>query len=486
MRTLRGMDKELLLQTNVSPLPRRTFAVQLTEHKFILMAVDGFLVLTTLLLGLRFGAQRSGWVFSLALILDYSLWFIGLTALYFVLATVNDAYKPKVAADPVASFVALLKTVLQIFVLYMLVYALTPFFWLPRHFMGFFAVVSPFLLFGWRRLYSSAFAFPVFQRRTIIVGAGWAGQSIVKTIKDFAPTYYEVVGFVDDDSAKQQTTIQNVPVIGSTADLPVLAPKKGVTDIVLAINRNIKGEVLAHLLTCYEYGVRVSTMSDLYERLTDRVPVEHTGDNWFVVLPLDRSGQNLFYRLIKRILDIVIALIGLICFGLLLPFLALLIKLDSPGPIFYRQKRLGRAGKVFELIKLRSMVVDAEADGAKWAEKYDSRVTRAGLFLRRTRLDELPQLLNVLTGEMSLIGPRPERPEFVAELQQEIPFYRTRLTVKPGLTGWAQVNYDYGRSAGDALEKLRYDLYYIKHQSLQLDLVILLKTIGTILLLKGV
>jgi lipopolysaccharide/colanic/teichoic acid biosynthesis glycosyltransferase len=185
-------------------------------------------------------------------------------------------------------------------------------------------------------------------------------------------------------------------------------------------------------------------------------------------------------------LDIVIALIGLICFGLLLPFLALLIKLDSPGPIFYRQKRMGRAGKEFELIKLRSMVVDAEADGAKWAEKYDSRVTRAGLFLRRTRLDELPQLLNVLSGEMSLIGPRPERPEFVTGLQQEIPFYRTRLTVKPGLTGWAQVNYDYGRSASDALEKLRYDLYYIKHQSLQLDLVILLKTIGTILLLKGI
>ena len=136
------MDKELLLQTNVPPLPRRTFAVQLAEHKFILVAVDGFLVLASLLLGLRFGAQRSGWTFSLNLILDYSLWFIGLTALYFVLATVNDAYKPKVAADPVASFVALFKTVLQIFVLYLLIYALSPFFWLPRHFMGFFAVVS--------------------------------------------------------------------------------------------------------------------------------------------------------------------------------------------------------------------------------------------------------------------------------------------------------------------------------------------------------
>lgn len=484
------MDKELSIQTNVSSLPRRTFAVQLTEHKLILVAIDGFLVFVALLLGLRFGAYRSGWVFSLSLILDYSVWFIGLTALYFTLAAVNDAYKPKVAANPIASFVAIVKTILQMFVLYLLIYALVP--WpysnfIPRHFIAFFAGIAPILLLGWRRLYSSAFAFPVFQRRAIIVGAGWAGQAIVKTIQDFAPAHFAVVGFVDDDPTKQQTIIQKVPVIGSTVDLPVLAQKKDVTDIVVAINRNVKGEVLAHLLACYEHGAQVSTMPELYEQLTDRVPVEHTGDNWFVVLPLDGSGQNLFYRLLKRVLDIVIALIGLVCFGLLLPLLVLLIKLDSPGPIFYRQKRIGRAGKEFNLIKLRSMFVDAEADGqAKWAEKYDARVTRAGLFLRRTRLDELPQLLNVLVGEMSLIGPRPERPEFVAGLQQEIPFYRTRLTVKPGLTGWAQVNYDYGRSANDALEKLRYDLYYIKHQSLQLDLVILLKTIGTILLLKGV
>jgi exopolysaccharide biosynthesis polyprenyl glycosylphosphotransferase len=481
------MDKQFSLQSSVPALPRRTWAVQLAEHQHILVAVDGFLVVLALLLGLRFGAQRSGWVFSFQLILDYSFWFIGLTILYFVLATVNNAYKPKVAADPVASFVALLKTTLQIFALYLLIYALSPPFWLPRHFVGFFAIVAPFLLLGWRRLYISAFAFSgFFQRRAIIVGAGWAGQTIVKTIRDFAPVHFEVVGFVDDDPDKQQNIFQSVPVLGLTADLPALAQKKAATDIVLAINRDVKGDILASILTCYEQGTRVSTMPELYERLTDRVPVEHTGDNWFVVLPLDSNGQNLFYRLAKRILDIIIALIGLFIFALSLPFLALFIKFDSPGPVFYRQKRLGRAGREFELIKLRSMITDAEVDGqAKWAEKYDTRVTKAGLFLRRTRLDEFPQLLNVLAGDMSLIGPRPERPEFVAELQREIPFYRTRLTVKPGLTGWAQVNYDYGRSVSDSLEKLRYDLYYIKHQSLQLDLVILLKTIGTILLLKG-
>ncbi len=487
---LKIMKEELLLKTDITPPHRRTFSVQLAEHKNILMTVDGILVIVALLLGLWLGAQRSSWTFSFGLVLSYSPWVVGMMTLYFVLAAVNDAYRPRVASDFIASTVALIKTIIGIFVLYLLLYALIPFpysYFLPRHFTLFFAVISPFLLVGWRRLYGLAFANPVFQRKVIIVGADWAGKAIARTLKDFAPSHFKVVGFVDDDPAKRQKIIGNVSVIGSTSELVSLAQKMQVSDVVLAINQDIQGEVLASLLACYEQGLRVSTMSDLYERLTDRVPVEHIGDNWFVVLPLNGQGQNLSYRIVKRGLDLLIAFIGLAIFGVMLPVLALTISIDSPGPIFYRQKRVGRAGRQFELIKLRSMFIDAEEDGrAKWAKKYDARVTRVGLFLRRTRLDELPQLLNVLRGEMSLVGPRPERPEFVAELQQEIPFYRTRLTVKPGLTGWAQVNYDYGCSAKDALEKLRYDLYYIKHQSIQLDFTILLKTISTILLLKGV
>ncbi|MBN1995843.1 MAG: sugar transferase [Anaerolineae bacterium] len=474
-------------QQSLAQPRRQILSVQLAEHKTILAAVDGILVFMALLLGLWLGAQRSGWVFSFKLVLAYSPWFVGLMALYFVFASANDAYRPRVTSDTVASTIALIKTVLGVFILYLLVYALIPYpYSLPRHFIGFFAVISPFLLLGWRHLYRLAFAMPVFQRKAIIVGAGWAGQTIARTLKDFAPAHFEVVGFVDDDPAKRQQTFENVPVTGTTADLMDLAQTARVTDIILAITQSLQGEVLASLLACYEQGLRVTTMADLYEHLTDRVPVEHIGDNWFVALPLNGQGQNLSYRIIKRGLDICVALLGLVLFALLLPFLALVIRLDSSGPIFYRQKRIGRGGREFKLIKLRSMVVDAEEDGqVRWAEKYDTRVTRAGLFLRRTRLDETPQLVNVLRGEMSLVGPRPERPEFVDKLQNEIPFYRTRLTVKPGLTGWAQVYYDYGRSAKDALEKLRYDLYYIKHQSIQLDLVILLKTISTILLLKG-
>jgi exopolysaccharide biosynthesis polyprenyl glycosylphosphotransferase len=192
------------------------------------------------------------------------------------------------------------------------------------------------------------------------------------------------------------------------------------------------------------------------------------------------------FMLLKRLADIFVSTLGLTFLLALLPFVALAIYLESPGPIFYFQERVGRAGQTFQLVKLRSMVPQAEQDGQpRWAGKNDERVTRVGRFLRRTRLDELPQFVNVLRGEMSLIGPRPERPGFVAELQKRIPFYRSRLAVRPGLTGWAQINYHYGSSVDDALVKLQYDLYYIKHKSLYLDLLILLKTIGVVLSFQG-
>jgi exopolysaccharide biosynthesis polyprenyl glycosylphosphotransferase len=480
------MEEELLLKTKPSYSGQRTIAIQLAEQKAILLTVDGLLVILSLLVGLWIGAQRSGWLFGSAL-LTYSPWFLGMTILYFILATANDAYRPRVASDPAASFVAILKTISQILVVYLVIYFLSPPQSLPRHFVGIFALIAPFALVLWRRFYSWVFAIPVFQRRAIIVGAGWAGKTIAKTFQDFAPAHFEIVGFVDDDPAKHKTLVQGISVLGPTSQLSHLVRSRGVTDIVLAITRDVSGEVLAALMNCYEWGTRISTMPELYEHLTERVPVEHIGDHWFVVLPLENNSQNLTYRLLKRLIDIFVSLLGLLFFLLLAPFLIVLLKLDSPGPIFYRQQRVGRSGQLFELIKLRSMVTDAESDGqARWATAQDNRITRVGRFLRRTRLDELPQLFNVLRGEMSLIGPRPERPEFMADLEQNIPFYRTRLTVKPGLTGWAQVNYDYGRSVVDALEKLRYDLYYIKHQSLHLDLVIMIKTIGTILMLKGV
>lgn len=224
----------------------------------------------------------------------------------------------------------------------------------------------------------------------------------------------------------------------------------------------------------------------LYARLTGRVPVQDVRDQWAIVLPI--SGQSIFspYPSLQRLMDVVLALVGMCIFIPLLPILALLIRLDSPGDIFYTQIRTGLRGKNFRIIKFRTMIQHAEKEtGAVFSTQNDPRVTRIGRFLRKTRLDELPQLINVLRGDMSIVGPRPERPEHIARLTQSIPFYRTRLVIRPGLTGWAQVKYHYGATDEDALVKLEYDLYYIRNQSLLLDLNIIIRTVYKVIRLGG-
>jgi exopolysaccharide biosynthesis polyprenyl glycosylphosphotransferase len=231
-------------------------------------------------------------------------------------------------------------------------------------------------------------------------------------------------------------------------------------------------------MECQEHGVEISPMPVLYEDLTGKVPIHHVGDNWLAALPLDHAALGGFFPVFKRALDVGVSIVGLGIFAPILPFLAAAIYLDSPGPIFYRQERVGRGGRTFRVFKLRSMVPDAESDGEPvWAEERDSRVTRVGRFLRATHLDEFPQFINILKGDMSVVGPRPERPAFVEELDELVPFYRLRHAVKPGMAGWALVNHGYSGSVEDAMIKVQYDLYYIKHQSLYLDVLILFKTL---------
>jgi exopolysaccharide biosynthesis polyprenyl glycosylphosphotransferase len=260
----------------------------------------------------------------------------------------------------------------------------------------------------------------------------------------------------------------------------------GVEEIILATRRTLHPDLLREILRCYEEGVRIRPMPAAVEELTGRVPVEHLGQKWFLAPFWNEVGMPVLQAIVKRALDAGLAVVGLALTACLLPFLALAIKLDSRGPVFYRQERLGRGGRLFRLIKLRSMVAGAEREGeAQWAQPGDPRVTRLGRLLRRTRLDELPQFWNVLKGEMSLVGPRPERVAFIEGLEREIPFYRMRLAVKPGLTGWAQINYPYTASVADALRKLEFDLYYVKNQTLLLDLLIILRTLGVVATFRG-
>jgi exopolysaccharide biosynthesis polyprenyl glycosylphosphotransferase len=343
---------------------------------------------------------------------------------------------------------------------------------------------------------------PAFHQRALVVGAGWSGRTLAQAIAEtgdsasngdsggnpYRGTGYRIIGFVDDNAENLGKEIEGSLVLGTHQDLVRLARELQPDELVVAIThaQTIHGGLFQAILDCRELGIQVTTMASLYERVTGRVPVEHAGRDLYVVLPLDRSAGDRLYLAVRRLFDIVVGAAGCILVALLSPVVWLAHQLTAPGDVFYRQERVGKGGQVFKVVKYRSMVMDAEKNtGAVWASHDDGRVTSVGRLLRKTRLDELPQFWNVLKGEMSLIGPRPERPEFIAQLAQEIPFYRVRHAVKPGITGWAQVKYRYGSSVNDSLLKLQYDLYYIKHKGPYLDLLILLKTVQVVLGLKG-
>jgi exopolysaccharide biosynthesis polyprenyl glycosylphosphotransferase len=348
---------------------------------------------------------------------------------------------------------------------------------------------------AWRVLYAVVFSQPVFQQRVLVIGAGRSGRKLAQILSHvaehgnpYAGSGYRMLGFVDDDPGKAGACVEGMPVFGNHCDLARLVQQHDINLLIVAITHpsSIGPELFQALVDCRERGVDVELMSSFYERLTGRVLVEHAGPDLAVVMPLPDSAMRHLFMAGKRLLDLLAAVVGLVALTLMAPPIALANAIWSPGPLFYRQKRVGRGGKPFQLYKFRSMVPAAEKDlGAVWACENDDRVTPIGRFLRKIRLDELPQCWNVLKGDMSLIGPRPERPEFVSSLVKEIPFYQVRHAVRPGITGWAQVRYRYGSSVQDALVKLEYDVYYIRRQSAYLELSILVKTAAVMLGLKG-
>ena len=267
---------------------------------------------------------------------------------------------------------------------------------------------------------------------------------------------------------------------GDLGDLARTARKSGVDALVVSFPERRGTMPVKELMRCRMQGIPVMDAPTFYEQATRRLHIEEITPGWFIFASGFRlSGPR---RAVKRLFDVCASLVGLALAAPLFPLIALGIRLDSPGPIIFRQERTGLGGRSFMLLKFRTMRQDAEAgSGPVWARQHDPRVTALGRFLRQTRLDELPQLLNVLAGDMSLVGPRPERPEFIRLLKTSIPFYSERHSVKPGVTGWAQVRYPYGASVQDALEKLRYDLYYIKNQSFLLDMEIVFRTIGVVI-----
>jgi exopolysaccharide biosynthesis polyprenyl glycosylphosphotransferase len=466
--------------------PALRVALPFSERRALLILGDALLVNVAVLGALYLWARIDGYAFTFDFVRARWFWFPILTGAWWFLAGLGDLYDVPLASRRPEVVWRVVFVIIGLVAGYLVVYFLSPRDTLPRLFFLFFSGIALVCVVLWRWAYGTVFTLPSLCRRVLIVGAGWAGRTLVQTLSGREAMDYEAVGFVDDDPAKQSTVVAGLPVLGSSADLRSLVRTYCVDEVVLAVTHEMRGELFQALMDCRAMAVQVIRMPDLYEQLTRRIPVEHINEEWVLDALNDRSALARLGRAAKRLLDLACGLTGLVGLGLLFPFVVLAIWLDDRGVVIYTQTRSGLDGKPFRVIKFRTMCADAEEDThPQWAQENDDRVTRVGRLLRSVRLDELPQVINVLRGEMSVVGPRPERPEFIADLQEQIPFYRTRLVVKPGLTGWAQTHYRYGSSVEDALMKLQYDLYYIRHQSLWLDLSIILKTFSVVLRCQG-
>jgi sugar transferase (PEP-CTERM system associated) len=341
----------------------------------------------------------------------------------------------------------------------------------------FFAVIQ----FAWHSGYSFISNLLGFSQRILILGTGPLARQIAALIAT-TKNSYTLAGFVN--CACEPISVPIHEIVGNDKSIYETVLHERAQKIVVSLTERRGVFPLQDVLSCKLSGILVVDSPSFYEQLTGKLLLENITPSWFIFS--HGFKVTVFFRIYKRAIDIMSAIIGLILTIPFFPIIALLIKLDSPGSVFFRQVRVGEREKNFVLYKFRTMCLDAESKtGAMWSEKNDPRITTLGRFLRKSRLDEIPQLINVLKGDMSLVGPRPERPEFVNKLKEIIPSYSERHFIKPGITGWAQVRYSYGSSVEDAIEKLRYDLFYIKNISLVFDFMIMLETIKVVLAGRG-
>lgn len=371
---------------------------------------------------------------------------------------------------------------------------ITPF--LPEHRIDilyfYFALLIGVVL--WRFTYINLLIRPWFYKWVVLVAKQKDMDSLSKALMNSDP-HYKIIGFLDltqksytaPTASDPSETLSDIPMI-PLEELEGFIQQHEVKDIVVANNsrQNLALPLYRSLLELSKKGLSIRDYNKEYEAMNARVPIHHVKKEFYRFFPYHRANQNKLSLFFQRAIDLTISAIGLLVFmPVFIVLIGLMNLLFNRGPLFYTQKRVGQNGEKFTIYKFRTMSVDAEHSGPQYTTKNDSRVTWFGRLLRRMRIDEFPQLLNILKGEMNIIGPRPERPEFVKDLSEQIPFYDVRHVIKPGLTGWAQVNHNYGTSKDDALIKLQYDLYYIKNRSVFLDLSIYIKTLSTVLFLRG-
>jgi exopolysaccharide biosynthesis polyprenyl glycosylphosphotransferase len=473
------------MKNGPTPIRWRAKANELT---LILFVGDLVIALLSLFVSLYLWGAGDQWLHFSLTFLKYrpQVWFWFLPLIWLLLLVeLYDTHRAKNRKETLQGIgVAILISSALYLILYFLLNSDT--YELPRRAVGYFIIAASILTIVWRLLYISIFTAKQFMRRVLIVGAGNSGSTLLKVIKETWPPPFYLVGLIDDDPQKIGTEMMGYPVLGGNDCLCKLIEEEYISDIVLAISGEMSTHMFSAILEAQESGTTITTMPVTYEELRSRVPIFMLEADWIIRSFVDQAYANTFYELAKRLIDIVGGLVGLAGLAVLFPFIALSIYADTGSPIIFYQNRLGKSGKPYKIIKFRTMVKDAEKDGqARVTAEHDERITRVGWFLRKTHIDELPQFINVLRGEMSLVGPRAERSELVQELQSKIPFYRARLLIKPGITGWAQINFGYAATVDDTAIKLEYDLYYIKHRNLMMDVAILLRTFPTMIGFRG-
>jgi exopolysaccharide biosynthesis polyprenyl glycosylphosphotransferase len=383
-----------------------------------------------------------------------------------------------------------LKSILLTVSTTVLVYLLTPFFspQLPSNriqILLFFAVTF-LALFTWRMMYVKFLASNRFFQKAILICDQDQLQELIEGLENIDP-HYKIIGYVSSDLIEENTIDYKYVQRIERDNMFTFVKENGKVEIVIASQKTdgITPDLYQQLLHLLESGNIIREYTQVYESITQRIPVQFMSRDFYRFFPFSRSNQNRLYLIIVRIFEIAISFLGVGISLIILPLILVGNAMANRGQLFYTQERVGMDGIIFKILKFRTMVKNAEANGAVFTSMNDVRITSFGKFLRKTRIDEFPQFVNILKGDMAVIGPRPERPVFVKEIATIMPFYETRHVIKPGLTGWAQVNYSYGESIDDSLLKLQYDLYYIKHRSIYLDLNIAFKTITTVLFYRG-
>ena len=459
-------------------MSKKSLHIDISERKLLLRSLDIIVILLSISSASYYYDFNYIDVFSTSII----GWYLVLTVYYLLFGEIFQLYNLKVSNNRFLVVRSIFITSLVTTFFYVFSPFIAPSLPDNRLQIGYFFILISLPVIIWRFLYISLLFSPKYFKTIIVIGHSSRTEKLIELIQ--LKNFHNIATYVSNNEIEGLNNFKNV----NEVDLLKLVHENSVTEIVIStsgFSSDVIKSLNKQLILLFEEGVNIKSFETYYEEVTNRVPKEYLDYSFYKQINFSKNNDNRFYLFIQRFFDILLSIFGLSIFTCLLPFIILGNLIGNRGPIFYTQNRVGFKGKNFKIFKLRSMIINAEKDGAVWAQKNDTRITAFGKFLRNTRLDEFPQFLNILKGEMSVIGPRPERPEFVSDLESNIPFYAIRHVVRPGLTGWAQVKYPYASTLEEQETKLRYDLYYIKERNSFLDFKIIIKTISTVLFMKG-